>query len=274
MTFPPLAGADLRELAGLAPPTCTDGDETDSTSRTFAGSTFRAVRGDEPTEVFVIVHNAEDVGIVQRYRLGAYPASESTDARSGPTFSKAAGISYLIGIAEQIGRGTGSRAIERFTEMLFDDDLDGDEIVVTPQEVSRGSCQVLEKAGDEPKRVGPLDSDARRRRHRRGLRSAPVVLRDTVPKAASGQLGQLPLRSIRASSPRPSGGFERDPTRPARTLSMPQRQCQPLSWRANPVRSLGERSHLFRTQRSRLSLIGTFAMQEVSPQGHQSSIPG
>ena len=56
---------------------------------------------------------------------------------------------------------------------------------------------------------------------------------------------------------------------------MPQRQCEPWSWRANRVRSLGERSHLFRTRRSRLSLIGTFGiLRGLATDTVEASAPG
>lgn len=117
------------------------------------------IRGDEPTEVFVIVSDGQEIGIIQHCRFGACPEWQSTVAGSGLTFPSAAGIDYLIGVAAQVGRGTGSRAVERFTEVLFADYPDVDEIVVTPQQANRASCRVLEKAGYELKWVGRLASD-------------------------------------------------------------------------------------------------------------------
>jgi aminoglycoside 6'-N-acetyltransferase len=159
VTFRPLAEADLPQLArwlGTAHVQRWWRDEHDL--ETIRQKYLPRIHARDPTEVFVIVDDAQDVGIIQRYRLAAHPEWRSTVAGSGLAFANAAGIDYLIGVAERVGRGTGSRAIERFTEMLFVDYPEIDQIVVTPQEANRASCRVLEKAGYELKWTGLLDS--------------------------------------------------------------------------------------------------------------------
>lgn len=148
MTFRPLAEADLPQLArwlGAAHVHQWWRDRSDLA--TVRQRYLPRIYENEPTEVFVIVNNDEDIGIIQRYRLGTHPEWLSTVAVSGLTYSNPAGIDYLIGVAEQVGRGTGSQAIGCFTEMLFADYPDIDMIVVTPQLADRASCRVLEKAG-------------------------------------------------------------------------------------------------------------------------------
>lgn len=79
------------------------------------------IHGHEPTEVFVIVDAGEDLGIIQRYRLSAYPDWNGTIAGSGLAFRDGAGIDYLIGEEGRVGRGLGTSAIEAFTARLWSD---------------------------------------------------------------------------------------------------------------------------------------------------------
>lgn len=160
VTFRPLAEADLPQVARwLGSAHVQEWWRDSSDLATVRQKYLPRIHGNEPTEVFVIVNDETDIGIIQRYRLGNYPEWQSTVAASGLTFSNPAGIDYLIGEAEHIGRGTGSRAIGRFTETLFADYPDVDMIVVTPQQANRASCRVLEKAGYKLEWAGLLDSD-------------------------------------------------------------------------------------------------------------------
>jgi aminoglycoside 6'-N-acetyltransferase len=160
VTFRPLAEADLPQLArwlGTAHVQQWWRDEHDL--ETIRHKYLPRIHAREPTEVFVIVDDAQDVGIIQRYRLAEHPEWQSTVAASGLTFENAAGIDYLIGVPERVGQGTGSQAIELFTEVLFVDYPEVDQIVVTPQGANRASCRALERAGYELKWIGLLDSD-------------------------------------------------------------------------------------------------------------------
>lgn len=107
----------------------------------------------------MIVADADDIGFIQRYRLSSYPTWTNTVAGSGLTFPNGAGIDYVIGDPERVGRGIGSCAVTRFTELVFADYADVDSIVVTPQSANRASRRVLEKVGYELRWTGALDSD-------------------------------------------------------------------------------------------------------------------
>ena len=117
------------------------------------------IGGDEPTEVFIVVYDGQDVGLIQRYRLGAYDDWAKTIAGSGLSFGAAAGIDYFIGEPLMVGRGIGTMAVDAFTDAVFSAYADVEEIVVTPQAANRASCRVLEKAGYELQWTGMLDSD-------------------------------------------------------------------------------------------------------------------
>lgn len=115
--------------------------------------------GDEPTDVFVVMYDGQDVGLVQSYRLCDHPDWATTIAGSGLAFPSALGIDYLIGVRDLVGQGIGSAAISAFTDLVFTSYSDVDAVVVTPQAANRASCRVLEKAGYQLAWTGMLDSD-------------------------------------------------------------------------------------------------------------------
>lgn len=161
MTFRPLTEADLPQLARWLSATHVQNwwgglSDIDLVRQKY----LPRIRGDEPTEVFVIANNSQDIGIIQRYKLSAYPdwlAAITTG--SGLAFANAAGIDYLIAIPELTGQGTGTQSVQNFTKSVFLDWLDIDHIVVAPQQANRASCRVLEKAGYTLVWTGLLDSD-------------------------------------------------------------------------------------------------------------------
>jgi len=117
------------------------------------------IRGDDPTNMYVIMCDGQGVGLIQCYRVGDHPGWAKTIAGSGLAFPSAAGIDYLIGERHLVGQGIGSTVIGAFTDFLFAADPDVERIVVTPQAANRASCRVLEKAGYDLVWTGMLDSD-------------------------------------------------------------------------------------------------------------------
>jgi aminoglycoside 6'-N-acetyltransferase len=117
------------------------------------------IRGDEPTQVFVASSAARAFGLIQRYRFSDYGTWAATVAGSGVTFPNAAGIDYMIGLSDRVGRGVGTAMIAKFTDLVFKDYDDVQTIVVTPQRANRASCRALEHAGYSLVAVGRLDSE-------------------------------------------------------------------------------------------------------------------
>ena len=117
------------------------------------------IRGDDPTNMYVIMCDGQDVGLIQSYRVGDHPGWAKTIADSGLAFPSAAGIDYLIGERHLAGQGIGSTVIGAFTDFVFAADPDVERIVVTPQAANRASCRVLEKVGYDLVWTGMLDSD-------------------------------------------------------------------------------------------------------------------
>ena len=117
------------------------------------------ILGDEPTQVFVASTHGTPFGLIQRYRFADYGTWAATVVGIGLTFSYPAGIDYMIGRSEFVGRGFGSAMIAGFTELVFADYDDVRTVVVTPQHANRASCRALENAGYALVAVGRLESD-------------------------------------------------------------------------------------------------------------------
>jgi aminoglycoside 6'-N-acetyltransferase len=114
------------------------------------------IDGDDPTVLFVIEVNRHPVGMIQRYRFADEP--EWSVALSGITdLTATAGIDYLIGEPEAIGKGTGSAAIAALVAQTFTDPA-VQSIVVTVQQPNVASWRALEKAGFRRVWSGRLDS--------------------------------------------------------------------------------------------------------------------
>lgn len=160
LTFRSLADADLPLLAAwLGRPHVQQWWKDPSAPTKVAEKYLPRIRGTAPTEGFVIVSDGRALGMIQRYRIGDYPETERAIAGTGHTPRSAAGIDYMIGEPELLGRGIGSAAIAAFTDKVLEDYRDVDSILVTPQAENIASCRVLEKAGYEQLWVGLLDSD-------------------------------------------------------------------------------------------------------------------
>src|SRR5690242_17770843 len=69
-----------------------------------------AIDGEDPTDLFAIVVDGRDVGLVQTYLVAAYPDwAELIDAGE-----EAAGLDIFIADGSLLGRGLGSEVIRRF----------------------------------------------------------------------------------------------------------------------------------------------------------------
>lgn len=115
------------------------------------------IDGLDPTELFVIAHDARPVGFIQRYRISDNP---SWAAALAPALdaTAAVGLDYAIGVLEATGRGIGSEAIRQFMVDTFDRYPDVDRIVVGMQQANRPSWRALERVGFERRWAGLLDS--------------------------------------------------------------------------------------------------------------------
>lgn len=130
------------------------GEPADLTS--VAAKYGPCIDGDDPTELFVIAESGRAIGMIQRYLI----ADEPEWARAFDDIvdvSDAAGIDYLIGESDAVGRGLGTAAIAAFVAMVFEWRC-VQSIVVTVQQANRASWRVLERAGFTRVWAGELDS--------------------------------------------------------------------------------------------------------------------
>jgi aminoglycoside 6'-N-acetyltransferase len=117
------------------------------------------ISGEDRTEVFVILVDEREVGMIQRYRTVDHPAWNVTLGHAYPVSGAAACVDYLIGDPALVGQGIGSMAVGRFSLLVFDAYPEVEQIVVTPQAANRASWGVLEKVGYRRVWTGMLDSD-------------------------------------------------------------------------------------------------------------------
>jgi aminoglycoside 6'-N-acetyltransferase len=114
------------------------------------------IDGEDPTELFVIEAAGRPVGMIQRYLFADEP--EWTRVFAGiADVTSAAGIDYLIGEPDAVGRGLGSEVIVGFVAMVFDW-RPVTSIVVSVQQDNPASWRILEKAGFARVWAGELDS--------------------------------------------------------------------------------------------------------------------
>jgi aminoglycoside 6'-N-acetyltransferase len=145
------------------------------------------IDGTDPGEVFLVRAGGTPVGLIQRYRMADDPEwSAALSVATDPT--GAAGIDYLIGEPDRVGRGLGTAMVAAFVDDLFVRYPDVTQILVDPQVDNRPSWRVLERAGferiwtghiedDDPANVGPAHL-YRLRRADRHARHDPSVHRD------------------------------------------------------------------------------------------------
>jgi aminoglycoside 6'-N-acetyltransferase len=115
-----------------------------------------AINGDEPTEFFVVELDGEPVGLIQHYRLVDHP--DWAQALAHIELPDAAGIDYLIGEENLIGRGIGGRAIAAFCSEVFARYPEITIVIAAPQQANIASWRALEKAGFVRLWAGQLDS--------------------------------------------------------------------------------------------------------------------
>jgi len=105
------------------------------------------VDGVEPTELFVVNLDGEPIGMVQRYRVADYPEWVVSLEPTGVPATEAAGIDYLIGAADLIGRGVGPAMLAQFAGLTLARYPAVSFLVVDIDPENRRSWRALEKAG-------------------------------------------------------------------------------------------------------------------------------
>jgi aminoglycoside 6'-N-acetyltransferase len=104
-----------------------------------------SVDGTDPTECFIVQRCGVPIGFAQRYRLVDNLSWQKSLAESGCP-ADSAGIDYLIGELEWIGRGVGPQLIAQLTEMVLRDLSDASAVVASVQKQNKRSWRALEKS--------------------------------------------------------------------------------------------------------------------------------
>jgi aminoglycoside 6'-N-acetyltransferase len=114
------------------------------------------IDGEDPTELFVIAELGRPIGMIQRYLMADEP--EWSHAFEGIVdVTDAAGIDYLIGVPDAVGRGLGTAAIAAFVPLVFQW-RPVQSIVVSVQQANPASWRCLERVGFARVWSGELDS--------------------------------------------------------------------------------------------------------------------
>jgi aminoglycoside 6'-N-acetyltransferase len=102
-----------------------------------------AIEGREPTDHYLIELDGQPVGVIQSYLASNYPDWEAiVQVGDG-----VAGVDLLIGEADLVGRGLGSRILAEFARGVVFADPGATAVVATVEDANRRSWRAFEKAG-------------------------------------------------------------------------------------------------------------------------------
>jgi hypothetical protein len=139
--------------------TCRSGGADPSDLERVQAKYLPRIHDEEPTEVLVIT-------LGRRHRRHPAVPPQRLPGLGWHGRRDRAGVRTLrrhrlphIGERVHLGRGLGTQSIEQFTDRLFADWSDIEEVVVTPQAANRPSCRAFGKAGYALRWTGRLDSD-------------------------------------------------------------------------------------------------------------------
>ena len=119
-----------------------DPDEDDYPEGTLA-EWLKAIRGEDATDMFLIVLDGRPIGVIQSYRVQDYPdyVAEVGDLAQ-PAFS----IDLFIGEPELIGKGHGAALLRAFLPIAFER-YALDYCVIGPSKTNAAAIRSYEKAG-------------------------------------------------------------------------------------------------------------------------------
>jgi len=105
------------------------------------------VDGTEPCEVFIAQWDGRPIGLIQRYRFGAYPQYAMEMAHIMDVAPECTSIDYLVGPPDALGKGWGSAMIAAMAARIWEDDPGTPRIIVPVQADNQASWRALERAG-------------------------------------------------------------------------------------------------------------------------------
>lgn len=119
-----------------------DPEEHDYPEDTLAGWR-EAIRGDDPTDMFLIRLDERPIGVLQSYRVDDHP---DYALELGPLEAAAYSIDLFIGEADLVGRGHGPAILRAFLPIGFAR-YGVDLCVIGPSKANTSAIRAYEKAG-------------------------------------------------------------------------------------------------------------------------------
>ena len=107
---------------------------------------MKAVRGEDPTDMFVIHLDGTPIGVIQSYRVHDY---DDYIAQVGPLEGPAFGLDVFIADPALIGKGHGPALIRDFVRQGFDR-YGVDYCVIGPSKSNTAAIRAYEKVGFRP----------------------------------------------------------------------------------------------------------------------------
>lgn len=117
------------------------------------------VDGTEPAEAFIAHYGGAPAGLIQRYRVGAYPQYMDELGRILHVPANATSIDYLVGPTDVLGKGIGTAMIAAFVARTWMEYADTPAIVVPIQASNRASWRSLERVGFRRVAEGEMEPD-------------------------------------------------------------------------------------------------------------------
>ena len=102
-----------------------------------------AIRGEDPTDEFVILLDGRSIGTIQSYRIDDHPEYATQVALGRPAF----GIDLFIGETDLIGRGHGPALIRAFLRDVAFPRYGLELCVIGPTRSNAAAIRAYEKAG-------------------------------------------------------------------------------------------------------------------------------
>jgi aminoglycoside 6'-N-acetyltransferase len=160
ISFRPLRRDDFARLARwLSEPRVARWWNHDVSPEAIERDFGTSVDGGDATEMFVVQLDGEDVGLIQRYPIAAYPEYVQELSLVCPVPQGALSIDYLIGDPAARGRGLGAAMIGAFVAKSWAAHPAARDVVVPVAAGNPASWRALERAGFTRIAEGPLEPD-------------------------------------------------------------------------------------------------------------------